>query len=299
MKKPVVGAPAFEFPTVAFIRKTAELDDSELADIIDALRLQLESHFAPAWGYSANLKLAEEPGTTDWQIVFLDDANAAGRMGYHGLDLGGKPVAKVFVKSAIRSGEKISVAASHELLEMLIDPSAQLWAQGNDGLFYAYEVCDAVEEEIYPIGEKKLEVSNFVYPAFFESWHADNSVNFDQLKRVTRPFQTLGTGYQVVSDGKSVGEIFGSASKEWRFRTLEDRTFHRSQYRLMRTLTGARGMVSPFPSGYTVPPDYTQRVRGMVSPFGPDYNIPPDYTNSQGGAPPPNAGFYQPPRYKP
>jgi len=300
MKKPVAGEPEFKFPTVAFISKTDEVRESELVDIIDALRLQLERDFAPVWGYSAKLKLAEMPENGDWQLVFLDDAEAAGMMGYHGLDLNGEPLAKAFVKSAKRAGEKISVAASHELLEMLIDPSAQLWAQGNDGLFYAYEVCDAVEEEIYPIGEKKLEVSNFVYPTFFESWHADKSVEFDQLKRVIRPFQTLESGYQIVNNGASVGEIFGSASKEWRFRTLEDRTCHRSQYRLMRTLTGARGMVSPFPSGtYNLPPDYTQTVRGMVSPFGPDYSVPPDYTKSYGGSPPAYAGNYQPPRYKP
>lgn len=299
MKNPVPGAPPFNFPTVVFVNKTDQVHEAELVDIIDALRLQLERDFAPVWGYSAKLKLAEKAESGEWHLVFLDDANAAGMMGYHGLDLNGKPIAKVFVKSAKRAGEKISVAASHELLEMLIDPSAQLWAQGNDGLFYAYEVCDAVEEEVYPIGEKKIEVSNFVFPTFFELWHADKSVQFDQLKRAIRPFQTLEFGYQVVSNGANVGEIFGSAQKEWRFRTLEDRTFHRSQYRLMRTLTGARGIVSPFPPGYTVPPDYTKTVRGMVSPFGPDYSVPPDYTKTESGSLSPYAGSYQPPRYKP
>ena len=54
---------------------------------------------------------------------------------------------EVFVKTTIAAGQKVSVTASHELLEMMIDPGAQLWAQNTDGKFYAYEMCDAVEDE--------------------------------------------------------------------------------------------------------------------------------------------------------
>jgi hypothetical protein len=48
---------------------------------------------------------------------------------------------------------------------------------------------------------------------------------------VSQPFQTLQNGYQIVSDGKSVREVFGSLAKERDFRTLEIRTQHRSEYR--------------------------------------------------------------------
>jgi hypothetical protein len=41
----------------------------------------------------------------------------------------------------------------------------------------------------------------------------------------------MQNGYQIVSDGRSVKEIFGSIAKERNFRTFEDRTEHRSEYR--------------------------------------------------------------------
>ena len=71
------------------------------------------------------------------------------------------------MKTTIAAGQKVSVTASHELLEMMIDPGAQLWAQNTNGCFYAYEMCDAVEDEEYEIDG--IAVSDFVHPSFFES----------------------------------------------------------------------------------------------------------------------------------
>jgi len=58
----------------------------------------------------------------------------------------------------------ISIAASHELAEMLIDPGNNLWCEHGKGTLYAYEVCDAVKAEHFPVNG--LAMSDFVYPAF-------------------------------------------------------------------------------------------------------------------------------------
>ena len=42
-----------------------------------------------------------------------------------------------------------SVTAAHELLEMVIDPVANLWAEATDGTEYAYEMCDPVKEDTF------------------------------------------------------------------------------------------------------------------------------------------------------
>ena len=76
------------------------------------------------------------------------------------------PIAKVFVKPAIKSGEVISVTACHELLEMLVDPSAALWTDGPHGTVWAYEVCDVVEDD--KIDFNGIKMSDFVYPAYFD-----------------------------------------------------------------------------------------------------------------------------------
>lgn len=228
----MVRAAAFnqgKFPTIAFMNMATEPLGVDLRKLVSALDKQMKRDFVPIWGYPATLYLADKPKPDEWQFVFLDDADAANALGYHDLTKDGQPVSKIFVKTTLAAGQKVSVTASHELLEMMIDPGAQLWAQNSDGLFYAYEMCDAVEDEEYEIDG--IAVSDFLHPSFFESWHKARSVQFDHLKKVDRPFQTLHNGYQIVSNGKSTREIFGSRPKERHFRDVEIRTLHRSEYR--------------------------------------------------------------------
>ena len=219
-----------KFPTVTFVNLATTPLGVDLGKLVAALKKQMQRDFEPIWGYPATLRVADEAKPGEWQVVFLDDSDAADALGYHDLTKNGEPVSKVFVKSTIAAGEKVSTTASHELLEMMIDPGAQMWAQDGDGLFYAYEMCDAVEAEEYEIDG--IAVSDFVYPSFFESWHKPGSVQFDHLKKVTRPFQTLKNGYQIVSNGRSTKEVFGSRPKETHFREVENRTMHRSEYRM-------------------------------------------------------------------
>ncbi|MGY3132346.1 hypothetical protein ACVWZM_003028 [Bradyrhizobium sp. USDA 4501] len=228
----MVKAAAFnqgKFPTIAFMNMATEPLGVDLRKLVSALNKQMKRDFVPIWGYPATLYITDKPKPDEWQFVFLDDADAANALGYHDLTKDGQPVSKVFVKTTLAAGQKVSVTASHELLEMMIDPGAQLWAQNSDGLFYAYEMCDAVEDEEYVIDG--IAVSDFLHPSFFESWHKARSVQFDYLKKVDRPFQTLHNGYQIVSNGRSTREIFGSIPKERHFRDVENRKLHRSERR--------------------------------------------------------------------
>ena len=50
------------------------------------------------------------------------------------------PLATIRLSRRVR----ISIAASHELAEMLVDPGNNLWCKHGKGTLYAYEVCDAV-----------------------------------------------------------------------------------------------------------------------------------------------------------
>ena len=248
----MIRAAAFnqgQFPTIAFVNLATVPLGVDLDKLVAALGKQLQQDFVPIWGYPAKLYVTQNAKPDEWQVVFLDDADAADALGYHDLTKNGQPISKIFVKTTIAAGEKVSVTASHELLEMLIDPGAQLWAQNNDGNFYAYEMCDAVEAEEYQIDG--IAVSDFVYPSFFEPFHKPGSVQFDRLKRISRPFQTLKQGYQIVSNGKSTNEVFGSRAKEHHFRKVEVRTMHRSEYRkavMARRANGrALAVVAPLP----------------------------------------------------
>src|SRR5262249_41700135 len=140
-----------KFPTIAFVNLATVPLGVDLGKLVSALDKQMQRDFVPIWGYPAKLYVTKNPKPDEWQVVFLDDADAANALGYHDITKDGQPISKVFVKTTVAAGQKVSVTTSHELLEMMIDPGAQLWAQNADGLFYAYEMCDAVEEEEYEI----------------------------------------------------------------------------------------------------------------------------------------------------
>ena len=79
--------------------------------------------------------------------------------------------------------------------------------RGPNKTLYAYEVCDAVEGEEFLIDG--VAMSDFVYPAYFESFRKPTSIQFDHLKKINRPFQILEGGYAIVTKaGKVRGNIW-------------------------------------------------------------------------------------------
>jgi hypothetical protein len=145
----------------------------------------------------------------------------------------GLPVALVFVetvlaeRSRLRNRDKVSLAASHELAEMLVDPGNNLWCDVHKGKLYAYEVCDAVENDHFPVDG--LAMSDFVYPAFFEAFRKPKSAQFDHMKRLTQPFQIPEGGYMPRRKAGKI--ILHASSKKSRELREENRDLHRSEFR--------------------------------------------------------------------
>jgi hypothetical protein len=139
------------------------------------------------------------------------------------------PLSKVFVRPTLRNNDKVSVTACHEVCEMLIDPAINMWADGPNGTLYAYEMCDACEQETFEIDG--VTMSDFVYPSYFERFRAPHSAQFDYLKRISRPFEILPRGYALVREGSEIRHLFGSTEKSRAF-AKEDRRWHRSEYRI-------------------------------------------------------------------
>jgi hypothetical protein len=166
--------------------------------LADNLYWQVRNDFAPARGRSVGkIIVAGSVPAGWWGLIFLDDSDQADALGYHDLTDAGLPQGKVFVRTAVQAGVEPSVTASHELLEMLADPSCALLALAPDndprGIAYALEVCDPVEDSTYMKGHVK--VSNFVYPAYFEASRAPGSARFDHLGTLNAPFSVTSGGY--------------------------------------------------------------------------------------------------------
>jgi hypothetical protein len=205
-------------PTIVCINNATEDLGVDFDRLIAALQKYLDKHFVPVWGTPAKLEKGKKPRRGTWALMFLDDQDSAkakreGWVGLHHLE--GDPFAKVFVRSVLHSDEKVSVAASHELAEMLVDPGINLWCVGPKGLLYAYEVCDAVEEVEFPVNG--IPMCDFVYPSYFDRSRKPGSVKFDHKNKLSRPFQLLPKGYASVLKKGEKGERHGSPKKKETF----------------------------------------------------------------------------------
>jgi hypothetical protein len=141
---------------------------AELQQIATALQQQVDNDFAPAWGVRADISVlpahSDAPAGT-WPIKIIDALEGAG--GVH-LDNDSVPYAEAVI------GPQLSIAASHELLEMLADPWGNRFTPGadiepgSDGrqVFYLVEVGDPCE--VFSYETDGVAVSDFILPSFYD-----------------------------------------------------------------------------------------------------------------------------------
>ena len=216
-------------PTIACFNNSTVPLGVDFDRLIAAMQKYVDDHVAPVWGTPAKLIKTRGFKRGAWAMVFLDNADQPGALAYHDLTPEGLPVSKVFVKTTLKNKELVSVSASHELVEMLVDPAINMMTTGPDPkVTYDYESADPVEEESFSVNG--IPMSDFVYPAYFESFRQPKSVRFDHMKLVTKPFQLLKGGYQSMMKNGKETQTFGSTAKKKRFEQ-EDRRGHRSETR--------------------------------------------------------------------
>lgn len=143
-----------------------------LMKVADALQTQVIRDFAPVWNVSAVVSpfsSLEDVPPASLPIVIVPEGTMPPRdHGFH-LAPGGRPLALV------ADSEGWSVAASHELLEMLVDPQGrrrvrgQSLEEGQGQVEYLMEVCDPCQKSTYSIND--IEVSDFVTPAYYAPTH--------------------------------------------------------------------------------------------------------------------------------
>ena len=205
---------------ISVINESTVLTDAEVTPVVVALQQQVTNDFRPIWGIDAELKMVPQgtpatPGT--WWLVILDDSDQAGALGYHDLTPDGLPMGKVFAASDLKAGTSWSVTASHELLEMLADPNINLTVfvqnANTTGTLYAYEVCDACEDDSLGYKINNILVSDFVYPAWFETFREKGSTQFDRGNQIQSPLELLAGGY--------IGVFSVSDGSGWQQQTAE------------------------------------------------------------------------------
>jgi len=200
--KPQIPNAQLATTQISVINESTVLTDADVTPVVAALQQQVTNDFRPIWGIDAELKFIPQgtaaPSGT-WQLVILDDSDQAGALGYHDLTPDGLPLGKIFAASDLKAGTSWSVTASHELLEMLADPNINLTVFVQDanttGTLYAYEVCDACEDDGFAYQINSVLVSDFVYPSWFENFRAEGSTQFDHGNKIKNPLELLTGGY--------------------------------------------------------------------------------------------------------
>src|SRR2546422_4563382 len=134
-----------QVPTIACFNKATGSLGVNFERLLAVLQKFVDQYFVPVWGTPARLVRTTGFRKGAWALAFLDRADVANALGYHDLTPDGLPLSKVFVKTTLAVGQRVSVTACHELAEMLVDPAINLAAVGPGNVFYAYETADAVE----------------------------------------------------------------------------------------------------------------------------------------------------------
>ena len=177
-----------------------KLSDEAVQEGIRAVNRQIAEDFNPNWSMGADLRLegaiGKDPDDAKlpelkgdaiiylWNGVDVDDA-----IGYHEANAAGTPFGFVFTELAKELKEPWTVTFSHEALELIGDPEANLLVAGphpedpKKEVFHWYEMCDAVQNESYKIDG--VAVSNFVLPLYFTQFAEVGGRN-DFLGRLTK-----------------------------------------------------------------------------------------------------------------
>ena len=220
-----------QIPQIAVFNQATTPLGLDLDKFIAALQTFVTDYVVPVWGTPARLVRTNGFKKGAWAVVFLDTADQANALAYHDLTPDGFPLSKVFVKTIADDGASLTVATSHELVEMLVDPAINLLSLGPDPkAAYAYESADPVEDDSLAFSVNGFKMTDFVYPSYFESFRKPNSTKFDYRGKVTRPFQILAGGYQLVFKNGKWSQLTATKAKARALKD-EDRRQHRSEIR--------------------------------------------------------------------
>lgn len=181
---------------IALLSETQDVSFSELSKVSAALQKQVSRDLAPIWDVNATVDCFDKlesvpPGY--WTVTVRDDLDPAEGDGVHKTEHG-RPFALV------QSGEGWSVSASHEVLEMIVDPfetrfvSAQSPMNGQARVDFLVEVCDPCQAATFAYPVNGIAVSDFVTPHYFDPV-SNTAVRYSYSGSIRRPFEVLAGGY--------------------------------------------------------------------------------------------------------
>lgn len=179
---------------IALVSETPRVKVGDLMRVAAALQKQAARDLSPLWKINATVDAfasLDDVPLGYWPLIMVDDVpNAAG---IH-LDDDGQPYALA------EAGPGWSLTASHECLEMLVDPfgnrlvAGRSPKQGQGRVEFLVEVCDPSESKQFAYTVNGVVVSDFYTPHYFDPVAAP-SVRYSFTQALTKPRQVLRGGY--------------------------------------------------------------------------------------------------------
>jgi hypothetical protein len=203
-------------PKIAVINESTAAQDLAIKSMMHAFGEQWNVDLRPVWGVDGAtftyFPAEQAPPSGAWWLIFLDDSDQANSLAYHDLTNEGLPISKVFVKTIFTDKTSLSVGATHELCEMAVDPWLNSAYQDADGVFWAGEICDPVEDDRYGYEINGTLVTDFVAPTWFAHMYSNGSMDFKTHAR--NAFEVLTGGYaQKFDPNKGWVQVTGAAAR--------------------------------------------------------------------------------------
>ncbi len=196
---------------VALVTEQSKVTMRELSAVAAALQKQATRDLGPIWQIESTVtafqKLEDLP-LDYWPVILKDDIGDPSAAGYHE-DENGQPF------SLVEYSRGWTLTASHEVLEMLVDPfgrrmvAGQSPVKGQGRVRFLLEVCDPSEAEKYSYHVNGITVSDFYTPHFFDPKKSEG-VRYSFTESITEPKQVLPGGYL---------SWYNSEKREWWQRT--------------------------------------------------------------------------------
>lgn len=210
---------------IVVVNRSTLVTDDVVQLMVDAVDYQLRTHVASSWSClpESVVHLGVDSGYTprpgDGVVTLVNDQDDATE-----LWAARQPGVRhdfVLVRPQLDNGAgltdgafPISVAVSHAVIEMQINPTLGLWA-AYGAQTVPVEVCDPVEGESYAVmipARGRVLVSEFVTPSWFDP-NAAPLERFSINRIITKPFDRSRTGALVTmandgSDQTSYGDQY-------------------------------------------------------------------------------------------
>jgi hypothetical protein len=184
---------------VALVSESNSVGMNDLLRVSAALQKQATRDLAPIWEISATVDafaVLEDVPDGYWPMIVMDDIGFPGAAGIH-LDRDGQPFALI---SSSPDLDTWSLTASHEMCEMLVDPSGNRQVTGDSPkpgqgrVSFVVEVCDPSEAADFGYTANGILMSDFYSPHFFDPV-AESSVRYSFTGALKAPRQVLRGGY--------------------------------------------------------------------------------------------------------